>query len=67
MCVLERKKLLTYREVEVLQLISKGYTRNQIAQELFVSAETVKTHIKNIYRKLKVDNKLGALRKIGNL
>ena len=52
---------LTKRENEVLQLLAKGCTRNQIAKKLFISDETVKMHLKNIYRKLKAKNKIDAL------
>ena len=52
---------LTRRENEVLQLLAKGCTRNQIAKKLFISEETVKMHIKNIYKKLKAKNKIDAL------
>ena len=52
---------LTKRENEVLQLLAKGCTRNQIAKKLFISDETVKIHIKNIYKKLKAKNKIDAL------
>ncbi len=43
---------LSERELEVLQLIEAGKSNHRIAQELFVTAGTVKTHIRNIYRKL---------------
>ena len=52
---------LTRRENEVLLLLAKGCTRNQIAKRLFISEETVKMHIKNIYKKLKAKNKIDAL------
>jgi ATP/maltotriose-dependent transcriptional regulator MalT len=55
---------LTEREVEVLQLISKGYKNTEIAEHLFVSLNTVKTHIKNIYVKLDVKNRVEALQKV---
>ncbi len=43
---------LTNRETEILQLISQGKTYSRISEELFISRETSKTHIKNIYSKL---------------
>jgi DNA-binding CsgD family transcriptional regulator len=48
---------LTNREADVLQLISSGYTNQKIANELFVSLNTVKYHIRNIYQKLDIKNK----------
>ena len=44
--------LLTLRETEVLALIAKGYTYNEVATNLEMSRHTVNAHIKNIYRKL---------------
>ena len=48
---------LTRREEEVLTLMIRGCTRAEIGQELVVSAETVKTHIRNVYRKLGVSGR----------
>jgi len=56
---------LSKREIDVLTLISKGFSNNEIAEELFVSQNTIKTHIKNIYLKLDVKNRIQALKKIG--
>lgn len=60
-------QLITQREKEVLQLLSKGFTYKEIALQLQIGSETVKKHLKNIYRKLKVQNKIEALNKIGLL
>lgn len=57
-------QLLTVREREVLQLLSTGLTYEKIAEQLEVSHETVKMHLKNIYRKLKAQNKIEALQKV---
>jgi DNA-binding NarL/FixJ family response regulator len=54
---------LTRRETEILQLISEGKTYTQISEELFISKETAKTHIKNIYSKLQVNSKSEAIAK----
>ena len=56
--------LLTQREKEVLLFLSKGFSYKEIAIRLAVSHETVKKHLKNIYRKLKVQNKIEALNKV---
>jgi DNA-binding NarL/FixJ family response regulator len=48
---------LTIRENEVLSLLSKGRTYASIAEELYVSVNTIKTHVKNIYEKLQIKNK----------
>ncbi len=56
---------LTERETEVLQSIAEGKSYSKIALDLFVSKETIRTHIKNIYRKLEVSSKADAI-KIAN-
>ncbi|MEQ7801575.1 response regulator transcription factor [Pedobacter sp. ASV1-7] len=53
---------LTKRETQILGLITKGKDRSQIASELFIETETVKTHIKNIYAKLDVNSKSDAIK-----
>ena len=55
---------LTPRENEVLLLLAKGLNRDEIAAKLFISPETVKMHIKNMYKKLKAKNKVDALIKM---
>lgn len=50
-------ELLTNRENEVVQLISKGYTNQEIADELFITLKTVKTHVSNILSKLEVEDR----------
>jgi DNA-binding NarL/FixJ family response regulator len=47
---------LTRREIEVLKLISAGETTNEIARQLFISADTVETHRRNLLQKLNVKN-----------
>lgn len=49
--------LLSRREVEVARLASKGYTNNQIADELFISTETVKRHMASIFEKLNIESR----------
>lgn len=52
---------ITKREFEILQLISKGMSYKQIAEQLFVSDKTIKKHIENIYNKLHVNSKYEAM------
>lgn len=54
---------ISKRELEVLELISKGYSNQEIAEELFISLNTVKTHISNLYLKLEVSNRTKAIAK----
>jgi two-component system, NarL family, response regulator LiaR len=56
--------LLTPREKEVLHLLSKGMTYKEISGQIEVTPETVKKHLKNVYRKLKAKNKVEALNKV---
>lgn len=58
---------LTEREVEVLLEISAGFTNKEIANNLFISLATVKTHILNIYRKLEVNSRVLAVEKAKTL
>jgi DNA-binding NarL/FixJ family response regulator len=58
---------LSRREQEVLEQLSKGYRYKEIADKLFVSLETVRTHIRNIYEKLQVNSRVDALKKTGLL
>ena len=57
---------LTTREIEVLEQLSKGLKYNAIADNLFLSAGTVRKHVENIYTKLQVHNKLEAIQKAKN-
>ena len=51
---------LTRRETEIIKLIARGARNHDIANELCLSAHTVKTHIYHIYKKLKLDNRMQA-------
>jgi DNA-binding NarL/FixJ family response regulator len=54
---------LTEREKEVLDLLVQGLTRLEIASRLFVSPSTINTHSRNIYEKLHVHTRGGAVAK----
>jgi len=59
---------LTPRQIDIVLLVSKGLTNKEIAQMLDVSPETVKTHLKHIFRRLGVSSRVEAvdhLRSIG--
>ena len=53
---------LSPRELEVLQLVAAGATNGEIARKLWVTEQTVKFHLSNIYRKLDVANRTEASR-----
>lgn len=53
--------LLTEREIEVLKALSKGYSNQQIAEELYISQRTVQNHLHNIYNKLGINGRTEAV------
>jgi DNA-binding NarL/FixJ family response regulator len=53
---------LTRRELEILMLVAEGHTNAQLARMLWVTEQTVKFHLSNIYRKLDVSNRTEASR-----
>ena len=53
-------KSLTRRELEILQLVSEGYSNAELARMLWVAEQTIKFHLSNIYRKLAVANRTEA-------
>ncbi|MDD3237197.1 MAG: response regulator transcription factor [Candidatus Gastranaerophilales bacterium] len=52
---------LTQREEEVLDLLTQGITYKGVAQQLFISETTVKTHVNNIFQKLQVNDRTQAV------
>ena len=53
---------LSVREKEILRLVASGYTSAEIGARLLISAMTVNTHVRNIYRKLQVRTRAQAVR-----
>ncbi len=53
---------LSKRETQILEMICNGKSRTQIANELFIDLETVRSHIKNIYIKLDVNSRADAIK-----
>ncbi|ELR71959.1 regulatory protein, LuxR:Response regulator receiver [Fulvivirga imtechensis AK7] len=65
---IELEKLdLTNREHEVLQLVARGYSNADIAESLFLSISTVKTHVSNLYVKMNVKSRAQAIEKAKRL
>lgn len=58
---------LTQRENEVLQLLVKGYSNSEIAEQLFLSLSTIKTHVSNILVKMDVRSRTKAIEKAKRL
>lgn len=52
---------LTHRELEIIGLLGSGASNTEIADKLFVSEHTVKSHLYNIFRKIKVHNRIQAM------
>ena len=58
---LAQMKAISRREMEVMALISESMTNEEIAQKLFLSAKTIKTHIRNIFEKTGIRNRVEAV------
>jgi DNA-binding NarL/FixJ family response regulator len=55
-----KEEQLTNRELEILVLISRGLSNQEIGEELYISTKTVKTHLYHIYKKIDVANRVQA-------
>lgn len=62
----EIKYNLSKREAEILNWLSKGFRYKEIGEKLYISTETVRTHIRNIYGKLQVQSRTEAINKYYN-
>jgi len=58
---------LTNREREILELLMKGMKNKEIADALYLSVHTVKTHMQNIFKKMDVTNRMSLYHKINSL
>jgi DNA-binding NarL/FixJ family response regulator len=58
---------LSRREREILEQLSRGFHYKEIADKLFISFETVRSHFRHIYEKLQVNSPVEALKKTGLL
>ncbi|MFC5471340.1 LuxR C-terminal-related transcriptional regulator [Cohnella suwonensis] len=61
------KEMLTEQETRILRLVASGLANKEIAHRLNITGETVKSHIKNVYRKLEVNNRVQALQRAKEL
>lgn len=61
------RSVLSSREIQVLELLSEGSTNAEIADQLVISAGTVKRHLANVYTKLGVGTRLAAVRRAVDL
>lgn len=62
--ILEMEKLLSRREVDVFRLLIEGKTDTEISKKLYISPHTIKTHNRNIYKKIGVANRIELIEKI---
>lgn len=60
---MRNSQIISLREQQILQLISKEYRTKDIADELYISISTVESHRKNLLSKLDVRNSAGLVRK----
>jgi len=58
---------ITEREREVLELLARGHSNREMAERLFVSPNTVKTHLARLYQKLEVSRRTQAVQKARSL
>lgn len=58
---------ISEREIEVLELLAEGYSNRQIADRLYISIHTVKTHVSNLLGKLDAERRTQAIRKAKSL
>jgi DNA-binding NarL/FixJ family response regulator len=60
----ESENVLSEREKEVLELLAKGFRNKEVADKLFISVSTVKSHVHKIYEKLHVSSRIEAVNKV---
>jgi len=58
-----KRQTITEQELVVIRLLQQGRTNAMISNEVGISINTVKFHLKNIYRKLEVSNRVSAINK----
>lgn len=56
-------ELLTKRELEILEMLASGLVYKEISEKLYISSETVRKHVYNVYNKLHVSNRVEAVNK----
>ena len=57
----DQNELLTPREREILQLLADGLSNGDVAEQLFISQETVKSHVRHVLTKLEADTRTQAV------
>ena len=54
----EKRLKITARELDIINVLAKGYSNDEIGKELFMSVHTVKSHLESIYQKFGVKNRV---------
>lgn len=62
-CYIQRRYHISPRELEIAELVCRGFTNGEIAETLRIKRATVKTHLRNIYRRIHVASKIQMLLK----
>ena len=58
---IQRRYRMSQRELQVAELVCEGFSNGEIAKELKIKPGTVKTHLRNVYRRIRVKNKISML------
>jgi DNA-binding CsgD family transcriptional regulator len=58
---IQRRYRMSRRELQVAELVCEGFSNGEIAEELKIKPGTVKTHLRNVYRRIRVKNKIAML------
>lgn len=61
---IQRRYHMSPREIQVAELVCKGFSNKEIAKHLKIKHGTVKTHLRNIYRRIRVKSKIAMLLKV---
>ncbi len=61
---IQRRYRMSRRELQVAELVCKGFSNGEIAKDLKIKPGTVKTHLRNVYRRIRVKNKIAMLLKV---
>lgn len=61
---IQRRFHMSPRELQVAELVCKGFSNEEIAKDLKIKHGTVKTHLRNIYRRIRVKSKIAMLLKV---
>ncbi len=64
---MKNQPIITSHETRILALLKRGLTNDRISEQSGLSVNTVKYHLKNIYRKLGVTNRVEAINKFNQL